>query len=84
MEYATVREVQHRLSAYLKIVSCGGEVQIMNRKHPVAKLVPVEVHDASQQVDWSSHQAEIRRIFKGRKVKGKSLSKIIAESRGDF
>ena len=41
MIYATISEVKNRLSAYLRRVRAGETVMIMDRKTPVASLVPV-------------------------------------------
>jgi prevent-host-death family protein len=41
MESASVSELKARLSAYLRWVKRGGEVQVLERGVPVARLVPV-------------------------------------------
>lgn len=41
MENASVREIQHHLSAYLRKVQLGEEIRISRRNRPVAKLVPL-------------------------------------------
>ena len=54
MSTASVSELKARLSAYLREVRQGGEVQVLDRGKPVARLVPLatdrvdEKHDESQ------------------------------------
>lgn len=54
MSTASVSELKARLSAYLREVRQGGEVQVLDRGKPVARLVPLasdrsdENHDENQ------------------------------------
>lgn len=41
MSTASVSELKARLSAYLREVRQGGEVQVLDRGEPIARLVPV-------------------------------------------
>lgn len=42
MVTASVSELKARLSHYLRVVRTGGEVQVLDRGRPVARLVAVE------------------------------------------
>ncbi len=42
MQTATIREVQHNLARFIRLVETGEEVQILRRDKPVARLTPVE------------------------------------------
>ncbi len=54
MSTASISELKARLSAFLREVRQGGEVQVLDRGKPVARLVPMtsdptnEDHDDSQ------------------------------------
>ena len=49
MSTASVSELKARLSAYLREVRQGGEVQVLDRGKPVARLVPLATEDVADQ-----------------------------------
>lgn len=56
MSTASVSELKAKLSAYLREVRQGGEVQVLDRGKPVARLVPL----ASDQADDSGPDSRRR------------------------
>ena len=84
VQSATTREIQHHLAAVLKRVEAGEEFEVRCRQRPVARIVPVRRAEAETSADWSSHAADIARIFGGRIVGGKPMQDIVAEGRGEF
>lgn len=83
MQRATIREIQHNLAAVLKKVEGGEEFQVLRRKKPIARIVPLHADDNEPPADWSAHAAEISRIFHGRVFGGKPMQEIVAEGRGE-
>lgn len=63
MTTASVSELKAKLSAYLREVRRGGEVQVTDRGVPIARLVPLPPeHDAD---DSTSNQLRQRQIVAG-------------------
>ena len=75
---ATIRQVQHHLSEVMKWVEDGEEVVILRRHRVVAKIVPPG--RTSETPEWPDFTGRARRIW-GKRVRGKPLSRIIAEDR---
>jgi len=84
MRTATIREVQHKLARIIREVESGEEFQILRRKLPVARLLPVRKSAVETAADWSGHEKEIAAIFHRAPVLGKPLDEIVAEGRGDY
>ena len=83
MQSATIREIQHNLAAVLKKVEGGEEFQVLRRKKPIARIVPLPPGDSEPPADWSEHAPEISRIFHGRVVGGKPMQEIVSDGRGE-
>lgn len=83
MQTATIRDVQHHLSAVLKKVEEGEVFEVLRRHKPIARIVPLDSVDAEPSADWSSHAAEISRVFHDRLVEGRSVEQLVLDSRGD-
>ena len=60
---ATISEVKNGLSAYLRRVKAGESVVVMERKTPVARIIPVG-HDAGggQELDEVDREAKLARL----------------------
>ena len=60
---ATISEVKNGLSAYLRRVKSGESVLVMERRTPVARIVPVG-HDAGsvQEMDAVDRDAKLTRL----------------------
>lgn len=82
MQSANVRDVQHHLSRLLQRVEQGEEFEVLRRKHPVAKIVPIKSSNREETADWSSHAEEIEHIFGGEEVGGKLSEHVVIEGRG--
>ncbi|MFW5815976.1 MAG: type II toxin-antitoxin system Phd/YefM family antitoxin [Wenzhouxiangella sp.] len=63
MSTASVSELKARLSAYLREVRQGGEVQVLDRGKPVARLVSLDVDRAEDNA--ADHQRRQRLIASG-------------------
>jgi antitoxin (DNA-binding transcriptional repressor) of toxin-antitoxin stability system len=78
MKTASVRELQHHLKKILALVERGEEVQVLRRRKVVARLV------APAPVPRESPNFVLRaRTIWGKKARGKALSAIVFEARGD-
>jgi antitoxin (DNA-binding transcriptional repressor) of toxin-antitoxin stability system len=78
MKTAGVRELQHHLSKILSWVERGEEVQVLRRKKVVARLVAPE--PVARQAPNFVRRAQ---SIWGKKPRGKALSKVVSEARGD-
>ncbi len=78
MKSATVREVQHNLNEVLSWVARGEEVQVYRRKQLVAKLVP----PSPVAIESPDFIARARRVW-GKRPRGKSLSQLASDARGN-
>lgn len=63
MSTASVSELKARLSAYLREVRQGGEVQVLDRGQPVARLVPLDVDRVEE--NGADYQRRRRLIASG-------------------
>jgi len=83
MKTATIREVQHNLSALLRRVEVGDEIEIRRRTHPVARIVSIRTRKPKK-AEWSGVGARLKRMYGRRIVPGTSLEDIVSEGRGSF
>lgn len=84
MKTVTVREAQHNLARVLRRVEQGEEIEVVRRKQPVARIVPVRSPaDASGTIDWSDLPERLERIWKRRPATGASTDSILDDLRGD-
>ena len=74
MTQVTIRQLTHGLSRYLKAVKRGERIVILNRRVPVADLIPHNENLA--QPGW---KRPIVRI----KLKGPTMSQIVSEMRDE-
>ena len=74
MTQVTIRELTHRFSGYLKAVKAGERIVILERRTPVADLIPH--NDNLARPGWKRAVAKIR-------VKGAGLSRAVAELRDE-
>lgn len=81
MKSATVRELQHHLSALLERVGRGEEITITKRGKTVARLVPAAPRRA--RVQWPDSAARMKRLFPAGPPPGQPPSEIVSEMRGD-
>lgn len=69
-----IREARRRLSELVDAVERGESVMIMRRGKEVARLVPIDGARGIEAPDLSAFRASIR-------LKGKSLSRVVADMR---
>ncbi len=81
MRCITVREAQHNLAKVLLEVESGGKVEILRRKIPVARLVPVRgTAGVLEPVDWAGHEEEMSSVWGGKPVAG--VAAVLEDLRG--
>jgi len=66
MKSVTVRQAQHNLAGILHEVEAGEVVEILRRKLPVARIVPI-THPAGEDgsVEWAGHGDRMASIWRG-------------------
>ncbi len=78
MKTASVRQVQHNLAEVLSWVEQGQEVHVFRHRKLIARLVPPEPKAAAS----PDFLARAQRVW-GKKPRGKRLSEVVSEARGD-
>lgn len=74
MTQVTIRQLTHGLSRYLKAVKRGERIIILNRRVPVADLIPHNENLA--QPGW-------KRPIKKIKIKGTTMSQVVSQMRDE-
>lgn len=80
MRRATVRDLRNRFARILTWIQEGERVKVSSRGRVVATLVPER--RATRRVSWPDFLARLRADWP-RRLKGKSISKLIDEGRGN-
>lgn len=80
MPTVSMREVQHNLAGFLRKVELGEEIEIRRRSRVVARLVPAGAA-AARVPDWDELRQWRRRIWRGARVRGKTVSELVSEGR---
>ncbi len=66
MKTVTVREAQHNFARILEQVEAGESIEILRRKTPVARLVPIALpNDEGEPVEWKGHADRMGLIWGG-------------------
>lgn len=78
MKTATIREIQHNLSKVLSWVEQGEEVRVLRRKKVVARLLPPDPQSTA-----CPDFVERARAIWGKNPRGKPMSALLSESRGE-
>jgi antitoxin (DNA-binding transcriptional repressor) of toxin-antitoxin stability system len=81
MKTASVREMQHNLSEVLSWVAAGEEVEVVRHKKVVARLLPPGPNPPPVGMG-PDFLARTKSIWTAR-PKGKPLSEIVSEARGE-
>lgn len=81
MKTATIRDIRHDFGRILSWVEEGQQVEITKRRRIVARMVPV-THKA-RKLEWPDFAARLKKTFPGG-VKGKPVSEIVDEGRGEY
>lgn len=64
MRTVSTREAQHNFAKILHEVEKGASFQVMRRRVPVARLIPIsEAGKEDVKVDWSGHGARMAGIW---------------------
>ena len=81
MKTVSVREAQHNLAKLLREVRGGRTVEILRRKVPVARIVPIgSGGSADVVVDWSDHAARMAEVWGQSSVAG--VDSVLSDLRG--
>jgi len=84
METATIREVQHNLASFVRKVEHGEEIEIRRRNRVVARLVPAgDVAESARDLDWGELRKWRKKVWGGRRRRGKTVSETVYDSRGE-
>lgn len=84
MRTASIREAQHNFSALLRLVQRGEEIEVLSRKNPVARIVPVKtISLGTGKVNWAGHGLRLKKLWKGRKPVSSSTDSLLDELRGE-
>jgi antitoxin (DNA-binding transcriptional repressor) of toxin-antitoxin stability system len=81
MKTATVREIRHDFGRVLTWIEEGEQVEITKRKRVVARLVPVKIK--AKEFKWPDFAARRKKTFPNG-IKGKPVSEIVDEGRGEY
>jgi len=81
MMTVTIREAQHNLARLLKAVEGGESVEIVRRKVPVARLIPVKSGGGDDPVEWSGHAGRMASVWGEATVRG--VDAILDDLRGE-
>jgi antitoxin (DNA-binding transcriptional repressor) of toxin-antitoxin stability system len=83
----TIEEVEKNFPALLRIVQRGEELNVVRRKKPVARIVPVTGITRSsrtakkRRTAWTEHFTKLDAIYGGKPALGKPGSQVIIEDR---
>ena len=77
MKTVTLNIVRTKLDWLLRQVAAGEEIEIVERKRPLARLVPPR----ASQVDWSATFSKLDDIWGGKPLRGKPGSEIVRQGR---
>lgn len=82
MKSVTIRDVQHNLAQVLRDVAVGEEVEILRRKIPVARIVPIPASPVPEVgVSWDGHQARMASVWGDKSVA--NMESVLADLRGE-
>ncbi|MCC5814293.1 MAG: hypothetical protein JJT78_06015 [Leptospira sp.] len=79
MKTVSIREIQHNFKSQIQSLMPGQELIVMNRNKPIAKIIPFQ-EENNLNVDWSKNIDRIKHLPK---LKGKSISETLSESRAN-
>jgi prevent-host-death family protein len=77
MKTVTLSQAKSKLDALLRLVATGQEVEIVERRRPLARLVPVP----SDKVDWNETFAKLDAIWGKEALPGTPGSQIVSQGR---
>ncbi len=78
----TIREAQHNLAGILHEVKAGEVIEILRRKTPVARIVPItDSPPPDQPVSWDDHDTQMVSVWGGVSIEG--VEETLHDLRGD-
>jgi prevent-host-death family protein len=83
MKTASIRDVRHHFNRVLEWVADGEEVDITNRRRPVARLVPVPRRKVLRR-RMPDVSARLQKVFGRKVISEKDMAKILDANRSAF
>lgn len=77
MKTVSVRQASDDFPALLRLVAEGEAIEVLERKRPVARILP----PAPKNADWSNARERLRALWGGKRAPGKRASEMIREGR---
>lgn len=77
MKTVTLKTVRSRLDSLLRLVAEGEEIEIIERRKTVARLVP----PVPEVADWAESFAKLEKIWGRKPLPGKPGSRIVRDGR---
>jgi prevent-host-death family protein len=77
MKTVTLRTARAKLDSLLQLVAAGEEIEIVEKRKPVARLIP----PPAVEVDWSGTVAKLDEVWGNKPLPGKPGSAIVSEGR---
>ncbi len=79
MKTISAREAASNFPAVLRLIQAGQEVEVTQRRKPIAKIVPIQMK--RRKIDWASTWEKVDAIYAGKPARGKAGSQIVIEAR---
>ena len=84
MKYANVSELKAKLSEHLRRVEAGETVVVLDRKRPVARIVPTDAPSSDVRISEPTASAESLRTLKPVRIgHGVDVDALLRELRGE-
>jgi prevent-host-death family protein len=83
MKTASIRDVRHHFNRVLEWVADGEDVDITNRRRPVARLVPVARRKAAPR-RMPDVAARLQKVFGRKIISERDMTKILDENQSAF
>ena len=77
MKTITLGQLKARLDSILQMVAEGEEIHIVDKRKPVARLIP----PVPEQPDWSDTFKKLDEVWGNKSLPGKAGSEIVVEGR---
>ena len=77
MKTVTLHTARTKLDSLLRLVAAGEEIQIVEKRKPVARLLP----PATPEVDWSGTFARLDEVWGRKPLPGKPASQLVTKGR---
>jgi prevent-host-death family protein len=84
MSSVSIREAQHNFAALVRRVQHGEEIEVLNRKVAVARLLPPRsLKLGTTKIDWSDVPKRLSKIWGKKPAAGTSTQALLDDLRGE-